>query len=157
MRKQSTLDSISQVLDPELVVFMKVTERNQALQLLVEAAEREGKLFDKTAFFEAIMKREHLVSTGIGMGVAIPHAKLEGFDDFFMVIGIQQGADGIEWEALDGSTVRLIFMIGGPPDRQTDYLKILSRLTMAIKEESRRQGLIQCQKSSEVIEWFKGC
>ena len=149
--------SVSEFLDPNLVVFMNAASRNEALELLVDAAAKAGKLFDRSAFLDAIMKREHIVSTGIGMGVAIPHAKLSGFEDFFIVIGIQQGHEGIEWDALDGSSVRLIFMIGGPADRQTDYLKILSRLTIAIKDEGRRQGLMQSQQGVEVIEWFQGC
>ncbi len=157
MKKSPVIASISEFLDPDLVVFMHAKNRDEALTLLVDAAEKKQKLFDKEAFFDAILKREQIVSTGIGMGVAIPHAKLTGFEEFFIVIGIQQGHEGIEWEALDGSSVRLIFMIGGPPDRQTDYLKILSRLTIAIKEEKRRQGLAQCQTGFEVIEWFRGC
>jgi PTS system nitrogen regulatory IIA component len=157
MKNQSKIASVSEFLSPDLVVFMNAKGRDEALTLLVEALEQQDKLFDKEAFFDAIMKREQIVSTGIGMGVAIPHAKLPGFEDFFIAIGIQQGHEGIDWDALDGSSVRLIFMIGGPPDRQTDYLKILSRLTMAIKDEKRRMGLTQCQKGFEVIEWFQGC
>ena len=62
--------------------------------------------------------------TGIGIGVAIPHAKLEGYSDFFIAIGVQK-KKGIDWNALDGSDVKLIFMIGGPENKQTEYLKIL--------------------------------
>ena len=78
------------------------------------------------AGFGSHVKREKIVSTGIGMGVAIPHAKLPSFDRFFLAVGLQKVKDGIDWDALDGAPVRLIFMIGGPANQQTDYLKILS-------------------------------
>ncbi|HEY5235368.1 MAG TPA: PTS sugar transporter subunit IIA, partial [Rhabdochlamydiaceae bacterium] len=74
----------------------------------------------------------------------------------FIAIGIQ-GGRGIEWNSLDGSQVHLIFMIGGPDNRQTEYLKILSRLTMAIKESERRKALLKATSAKQVIDLFKGC
>ena len=74
----------------------------------------------------------------------------------FIVIGIQSKR-GIEWNALDGAPVRLIFMIGGPENKQTEYLKILSHLTMAIKDEERRKKIIKATKAREVIDLFEGC
>ncbi len=63
------------------------------------------------------MEREKIVSTGIGMGVAIPTPKLNSVEDFFIAIAVL--THGVEWNALDGGPVRLIFMIGGPDDKQT--------------------------------------
>jgi PTS system nitrogen regulatory IIA component len=102
------------------------------------------------------MDREKIVSTGIGLGVAIPHAKMAGYDDFFIAIGIQEGR-GIEWYSLDGSHVHLIFMIGGPASRQTEYLNILSKLTLAIKDSERRQSLLKATSARQVIDLFKNC
>lgn len=148
---------IAEYLDPKLIVFFDVKKREEALDQLIERLNTEGKLFDKEAFKDAIYKREGVVSTGIGMSVAVPHARLHGFDKFFIAVGIQRGLDGIEWDALDGSNVRLVFMIGGPFEKHTDYLAILSKLTMAIKDESRRKGLFECQNASDVIKLFEGC
>jgi nitrogen PTS system EIIA component len=53
--------------------------------------------------------------------------------------------------------VRLVFMIGGPDNKQTEYLKILSHLTMAIKNEERRKKLMKAYNAQEVIELFAGC
>ena len=112
-------------------------------------------MIDRQAFFQAILEREKIVSTGIGIGVAIPHAKLIGYDDFFIAVGIQK-LHGIDWNALDGSLVRIIFMIGGPENQQTRYLKILSHLTLAIKDEQRRKALLRAQSSKEIIQIFRG-
>jgi PTS system nitrogen regulatory IIA component len=144
---------ISKYLDPHLVVFLDVATRDEALDALVDVADRGGKLNDRQAFYEAIMEREKIVSTGIGMGAAIPHAKLPTYDDFFIVIGIAR--KGLDWNALDGSPVRLIFMIGGPDDKQTEYLQILSALTQAIKDEQIRKKLLTLNSPLDMIELFK--
>src|SRR3972149_2815942 len=122
MRRDQDM-GIDDYLEEDLILFLQTKDRNDALSSLVDALDRSGKLKDKSAFFSSILQREKVVSTGIGLGVAIPHAKMEGYEDFFIAIGIQQEGMGIEWQALDGAPVRLIFMIGGPDHRQTDYLK----------------------------------
>ena len=154
--KKEIIVTISSYLDARRVLFLNEGNRDDALLALVDLLDKAGKLQDKEAFYQAILEREKIVSTGIGMGVAIPHAKLTGYEDFFIAIGIQ-GRPGIEWNSLDGGPVRLIFMIGGPENRQTEYLKILSHLTMAIKDEQRRKKLFKAISSQEVIDLFAGC
>lgn len=143
---------ISHYLDPELVCFLEVDSREEALIVIVEHLDKHGKLVDKSAFYQAVLDREKLVSTGIGMGVAIPHAKLSSYNDFFIAIGILR--KGVSWDALDGAPVRLIFMIGGPDDKQTEYLQILSRLTYAIKDERRRKKILQLTSPAEIVKLF---
>jgi PTS system nitrogen regulatory IIA component len=154
--KRGEVVAISDYLDPRLVVFLESEKRDEVLLELVTLLDRAGKLKGAEIFYNAILEREKIVSTGIGLAVAIPHAKLEGYDDFFIAIGIQR-KKGVEWNALDGSPVRLVFMIGGPDNKQTEYLKILSHLTMAIKNEERRKKLMKAYRPEEVIELFAGC
>jgi nitrogen PTS system EIIA component len=148
--------SLSEYLDDRLVVFLEAQSQGEAIKALIEALDGAHKLKDPIAFHKAILDREKIVSTGIGLGVALPHAKLSGYEEFFIAIGIQ-GGRGIEWNSLDGSQVHLIFMIGGPDNRQTEYLKILSRLTMAIKDPERRKALLKATSAKQVIDLFKGC
>ena len=99
------------------------------------------------------MEREKIVSTGIGMGTAIPHAKITTSEDFFIAIGIL--AEGIEWNSLDGIPVRIIFMIGGPDNKQTQYLQVLSSLTHIIKNESLRKKMLTLKSTEEIIKVIK--
>lgn len=144
---------VSKYLDPQLICFLDADTQEKAIKILVEKMASSGKLHDKEAFFKAIIDREKIVTTGIGMGVAIPHAKLPEYDDFFIAIGIL--SNGIEWGALDGWPVRLIVMIGGPDDKQTEYLQILSNLTMAIKDEERRKKILTSHDPKEIIKLFQ--
>lgn len=147
--------SIADYLSKNQILFLEVKERKEALIALVDLLDRAGKLREKEQFFSSILQREKIVSTGIGLGVAIPHAKLEGYEDFFIAIGIQKEGMGLEWNALDGVPVRLIFMIGGPDNRQTDYLQILSSLTTAIKDGVRRKNLLASKTPDQVLDWFQ--
>jgi PTS system nitrogen regulatory IIA component len=144
---------ISKFFDPHLTIFLNANSRDESLHSLVEVLHQNGKVKNVQAFYQAIIDREKVVSTGIGMGVAIPHAKLTDYDDFFIAIGIL--SKGIDWNALDGAPVRLIFMIGGPDDKQTEYLQILSKLTLAIKDEQRRKKLLTLNSPPDIIELFK--
>jgi len=146
--------AINDYLDEKLVSHLDVHTQNEALETLVNLLDKEGKLHDREAFFEAILDREKIISTGIGIGVAIPHAKLQGYDDFFVAIGIQKD-EGIQWKALDGLPVRLIFMIGGPEDQQTEYLNILSMITTAIKDEECRKALLKAKSARDVVAIFE--
>ncbi|NGX38276.1 MAG: PTS system fructose-specific EIIABC component [Chlamydiae bacterium] len=146
---------ISDYLDEELVTFLDANSQQEALASMIDLLDQKGELRDRDAFFKAILEREKIVSTGIGISVAIPHAKLSGYDDFFIAIGIQK-KEGIEWQALDDLPVRLIFMIGGPEDKQTEYLNILSMITAAIKDEERRKNLLKATNGSDVIAIFEG-
>ncbi len=144
---------VSNYLDESSICFLNVNSRDEALDALVEALASTGKIADRESFFKAILDREKIVSTGIGMGVAIPHAKMDEFDSFFIAVGIQK-EKGLEWNALDKAPVKLIFMIGGPENRQTEYLQILSRLTFALKNVELRKNLLNSDKKKLVLELF---
>lgn len=145
---------IADYLDDRLVAFLDVDTRDEAIDLLIDILDKADKLPDRSAFRNAILHREQLVSTGIGMGVAVPHAKLAGLSEFFIVIGIQT-KKGIDWNALDKAPVRLIFLIGGPEGRQSEYLQILSLLTSAIKNLDLRREILQLQTGAEVVALFE--
>ena len=144
---------IAKYLNPNLILFLDLDTRDEVLHTIVEALQQSGKLEDPNSFFQAILDRERIVSTGIGMGVAIPHAKLSSYDDFFIAIAILQ--KGVDWNALDGAPVKLIFLIGGPDDKQTEYLQILSRLTFALKDEERRKKMLTLNSPTAIIDLLK--
>lgn len=139
---------------PKHVVFLTAESRDDALQKLVHQLHEQGEVEDEKMFLQAIIEREKIVSTGIGMGVAIPHAKFPTFNHFFIAIGILRKP--IDWHALDRAPVRIVFMIGGPDDKQTEYLQILSGLTQMIKDEGKRKKLLTLEEPAAIIELFNG-
>lgn len=149
-KRKKKLIKISSYLNVNLVSFLTVNSRYEAISVLVGNLSEKSNFVDEKVFQKAIIDREKIVSTGIGMGVAIPHAKLDLLDKFFISVGIQQNR-GIDWDSIDGASVRLVFMIGGPDNKQDEYLQILSRLTLIIKDEALRKKLINAENEEEVI------
>jgi nitrogen PTS system EIIA component len=147
------MKNIAEYLDSRCVLFLKAETREEALEELVQALDSAKKLQNVTEFKDAVLARERIVSTGIGMGVAIPHAKLAGYSNFFIAIGIQK--HGIPWDALDDSPVRVVFLVGGPDGKQTEYLQLLSGITVAIKDRERRKALLSAETPQAVLNLFK--
>jgi len=145
---------ISNYIDKRLIYFLKETTKEEALHNVVRDSLKIKELPDGDKFYNAICEREKIVSTGIGMGVAIPHAKLHSYHDFFIAVAILER--GVDWGAMDGAPVRLIFLIGGPDDKQNEYLKILSLLTGALRDENLRKEMLTATRAEEIIKLFEG-
>ncbi len=140
-------------LNQKLVFFLDAESKDDVLNQIVKMTVEAMELPEGDRFCKAIFDREKLVSTGIGMGVAIPHAKLTAYNDFFIAIAVLKS--GVDWNTLDGAPVRLIFLIGGPDDKQTEYLKILSSLTGVLRDEELRKNLIGAVSAKEVMNLFE--
>ncbi|MBZ4683822.1 MAG: nitrogen system component [Fusobacteriaceae bacterium] len=144
---------IKKILKEENVVFLDTQDMKSTIEILSEKAEKIGCISSKDEFKEAILERESLVSTGIGFGIAMPHAKLDSIDEFFMIIGINE--NGIDWDAIDRKPVSAVFLIGGPSNEQKKYLQIIAKLMLLVKNSNRREKLLAAKTAKEVIELFQ--
>ncbi|MBM3193612.1 MAG: PTS sugar transporter subunit IIA [Chlamydiae bacterium] len=134
-----------------VVSFLDVKSREEAIKTLVSKLD-----IDHSKVFDAVMQRERVVSTGIGIGIAIPHAKIEEIDDFYVAIGIIKN-EGVDWDAIDHLPVKLVLLICGPQERHGEYLQLLSKLTKKIKEEETRRALFVAKTEEEVVKIFQEC
>ncbi len=149
----SDVSDVFDYLDPQLVIFLDASSRDEVIGTLVDVIYKEGRLHDKSTFYNAIIEREKIVSTGVGMGTAIPHAKLSDCEGFFIAIGIL--SKGVDWQAIDRAPVRIVFMVGGPDGKQTEYLRLLSGLTSAIKDEGIRKKILSTKSKQEIVDLFR--
>ena len=108
---------------------------------------------DVDEFKRTINERESIISTGIGQGFAIPHVKNELVENFFITMGIVR--DGVEWDAIDNEPVHVIFMIGGPDGKQNEYLSILSKLSLIIKNPLNKEFMLNAANASEILNFFQ--
>ena len=139
-------------MDVKNIGFIQESKKKEVLEKMVQMSFDNGKIKDFESFKSAIIEREGIMSTGLGLGMAVPHAKLKGIDEFFVTIGILQ--DPVDWQAIDDQPVSLVFMIGGPDNRQKDYLGILSKLVLFTKNKKRHEGLLKAATPEEVIQLF---
>ena len=113
-------------------------------------AEREGVAAADRAIIAAALAREEEGSTGVGNGVALPHAKSAGAER--PMVAFARSREGVEWNALDGEPVHLVFLISLPEERSgEEHLELLAELSEALTEESCRQGLLDAGSASEVL------
>lgn len=150
-RKQGECRVIETCFDEELIIVSDFQKRDLALRELCDLAKEKGYVKDAETFYKAVLKREEMVSTGIGLGVAIPHAKLASIDKFFVMVSLFKD-QGVDWKAIDKEPVKLVFLIGGPPNQQAKYLQLLSQLTAAIKNENFRTMLLKSQSPEDIFQ-----
>lgn len=141
---------LTHYLTKDSIFFLDALTRKEVIEQLLAQVEKQHRWVDPKAFHQAILDREQIVSTSIGLGVAIPHARIESCKEFFVLLGILK--TGVEWEAVDHLPIRLVFLVGGPEDKPTEYLQLLSEVTMAIKEDKFRKELLQQTTAEGVFE-----
>src|SRR5215211_5250278 len=119
-------------LTPQAVLpALRVNGKKQALhELASQSASLTG--LDERAVFETLLQRERLGSTGIGEGLAIPHGKLPGLDRLFGLVARLDKP--IDFEALDGQPVDILFLLLAPEGAGADHLKALARVARALRE-----------------------
>lgn len=144
--------NISQLLNEKNIYFINKTDKVSVITELAAKSLACGKITEPDDFYQALVERENLMSTGIGLGVAIPHAKLSSIKDFFITVGIL--SQPVEWDAIDKQPVKIVFLIGGPAESQSSYLQILAQLMLVIKNESLLNKLKTAQSAAEVIKVF---
>jgi PTS system nitrogen regulatory IIA component len=114
-----------------IIPALKVNGKKQALQeLAAKAAELSG-LSERT-IFETLTQREKLGSTGVGSGIAIPHGKLSKLNKLFGVFARLERP--IDFEALDGQAVDLVFLLLAPEGAGADHLKALARVARLLRD-----------------------
>jgi PTS system nitrogen regulatory IIA component len=131
------MPDLADVILPGHIAWLETTSKEEALNQLLSLLSLSRAVKDPTALRQAVFAREVLMSTGVGYGVAIPHAKIPTVESFVVAIGIVPG--GIAFgSTVDDDPVRLIVMIAGPARAQEGYLKLLSTLMRFIKSEKGR-------------------
>ena len=130
---------LSQHLTEHRVIELVGTTKEAVLAELTASFEAAPEVADAAALLAAILKRERIVSTGIGLGVAIPHAKIDSVADFVLAYG--RSLAGIPFDAIDDQPVHHVVVIAGPPDQQQRYLQFLATVTLKMKDAVLRATL----------------
>lgn len=116
-----------------IIPSLKANSKKQILQeLSASAAELTGA--DERDIFDTLLQRERLGSTGVGNGVAIPHGKLTGLDSIVSVFAKLEAP--VDFEAIDGEPVDLVFLLLAPESAGADHLKALARISRLLREPS---------------------
>jgi PTS system nitrogen regulatory IIA component len=132
---------LTELLSPDRVLVpLPAGDRHAAIAALTRRlAERAGAGYDEV--LAAVLERESVLSTGIGFGVAIPHARSAAVRELTMVAGVSRSP--VPFDAIDGEPVRLFFLIVGPEASAGLHVKILSRIARLVRRDAVRQQLLE--------------
>jgi fructose PTS system EIIBC or EIIC component len=145
---------ITELLTEKTVILnLRAKEKPQVLDELSEKLELAGKLNDKKAYREAIDAREAESTTGIGDGIAIPHAKTKAVKAPAIAFG--RSEQGVDYNSLDGQPAHLFFMIAASEGASNEHLETLSKLSTFLINKDFREELMKAHTPEEVISLFE--
>jgi fructose-specific phosphotransferase system IIA component len=140
---------LTEILKPENIkVPLEATNKNAAISELVHLLAVNGQVTDEKKVLDSVLEREATRTTGIGNGLAIPHGKCNGTTDLVMAIG--KPAVPIDFQAIDGRPVSLIWMLASPPDKTGPHIHALARISRLMTID-KFQAALRAAKSSQEI------
>jgi PTS system nitrogen regulatory IIA component len=151
MEPQYGIIQIENIISPDRVIFLNYAAKRDALQALADNLAGAPQVKNRQELVQEIIKREDLMSTAIGRGIAIPHVRLASVTDLVVSVGISR-TDIIDFQALDDEPVRLLFMIAAAYNQHAYYLQTLSFFSARLKNRELRASLLSAETPREVYE-----
>ena len=140
-------------LKPECLVILKESTKQAALnELATVAAEQSG--IDLATLETAIAKREELMSTGIGNGLAIPHVRLSAAKSATLAVGVTAGGIA-DYQSLDEKPVHIVVLIIAPQGQHDTYIRLLAKVTDVLRHEDMRARVLQAADADQLYRIFK--
>ena len=132
-----------------VIIDLAATSKSAAIDEMTKKLDVAGRLNSLDGFREAILKRESQSTTGIGEGIAIPHAKTDAVKTPSILFA--KSVKGVDYESLDGQPAHLLFMIAASAGANNEHLETLSRLSSLLMDAKFRQDLMAAKTPEEVI------
>ena len=142
---------LTEILKPENIrVPLTATTKTDAIGELVALLADNKDITDPKKVLDSVLDREATRTTGIGNGLAIPHGKCTGTGDLVMAIG--KAATPIDFQAIDGRPVTLIWLLTSPPDKTGPHIHALARISRLMTIDKFRQALNGAQTGQDVYD-----
>lgn len=144
---------ISQLLTEKGVsTNLTATSKMEAIDALINLLSHEVSADLLEQIRTAVKERESIMSTGVGKGLAIPHAKVPGLDRNLAAFAILEHA--VDYESIDMQPVSMIFLMVGPTTQNSEHIKMLSRISRLMNNEQFRERLQKCSSEQELVQAF---
>ena len=134
-------------------VPLESTDKRAVIDELVDLLAAAGQVASPQTLRDAVWSREQTRTTGIGHGLAIPHGKAAGMKSLAMAVG--KPAEPLDFEAIDNKPVRLVVLLASPPDKTSDHIQALARISRLMTVEDFRSKIYEAQTAEEVFELIK--
>jgi fructose-specific phosphotransferase system IIA component len=142
---------LTEILKPQNIkVPLNAKTKAEAIGELVSLLADNGELTDPKKVLDSVLERETTRTTGIGNGLAIPHGKCTGTDHLVMAIG--RPATPVDFQAIDGRPVNLIWLLSSPPDKTGPHIHALARISRLMTIDKFRHALSEAKTSQEIYD-----
>ncbi|HDR06277.1 MAG TPA: PTS sugar transporter subunit IIA [Candidatus Coatesbacteria bacterium] len=146
--------NLSDAIEKKAVLLdLEAGDKDGLLETLTLAVCRSSRVKDSVAAREAILEREGLSPTGMGYGVAMPHARVKSVTS--PVLGFASLADGVEYGSVDGEPVRLVFLLLTPSSHPELNVHLLGRLSRICQREENRRRLLGFEKPGDFLAFLR--
>jgi fructose-specific phosphotransferase system IIA component len=142
---------LTEILKPRNIkLSLESSDKTQAITELVQLLADNGELTDSRKVLESVLERESTRTTGIGNGLAIPHGKTTGTNDLVMAIG--RPIKPIDFQAIDGRPVSIIWLLSSPPTKTGDHIKALAQISRLMTIDRFRVALNSVATAEEMFD-----
>jgi len=142
---------LSKFCGEDLISFeLSAQTKDEAIKELVDLASKSKLIKDAGQLLKDIVEREKLVTTGVGYGVAFPHAKSRAIRGIIIAFG--RSKRGIDFDSMDKKPVHIFFLIAAPEDAIGAHLNVMARLSYLMKSEKNRERLSKIKSPKELLE-----
>lgn len=135
---------IEHILSPDRIIYLDYATRRDALVKLADVLGTAPQVKNRQELTHEILRREQLMTTAIGCGIAIPHVRLSSVTDLVMAVGLSK-KNILDFDAIDGQPVNLIFMIAAAGSQHTYYLQTLAFFSTKLKDARLRSLLLHAE------------
>lgn len=140
--------------EKRILLNLKARYKEESIKEIAALLKDSKDIVNFRTFLSDVFEREKAGTTGIGNGLAIPHARTDAVKDFVIAFGRSQ--EGVEFKSLDGNLAKLIFLMGTPKEKGLSaYLKLLAQLTKILKNADFRESLLKASSPKEILNEFK--
>jgi len=127
---------------------LQAADKKGVIDELVDLLVASGRVTDGKALKDAVWTREQMRTTGIGSGLAIPHGKCAGMQSLAMAIG--KPAKPLDFEAIDSKPVQLVVLLASPPDRASDHIQALAKISRLMTMDQFRNQIYAAGSAEEI-------
>ncbi|MCL1833756.1 MAG: PTS sugar transporter subunit IIA [Leptospirales bacterium] len=147
------MNSVTEYTDLKYIKNINASNKFDAIEELAKVFDGRDLCNDIDSLINALKEREAIMSTGIGAGIAIPHAKLQTVNEMAFAIGVSK--KGIDFDSMDGYAVNLIILVIAGEKQHKDYLRLLSNIMAILKNEPVKEKIIDAISSEEILNIIK--
>jgi len=145
---------LDEALSPDRVYQTGERRKDDLINVLVDGLAGSGEVDDPEALRQAIFTREGLMSTGIGLGVGVPHARISSVRRMVVAVAVNQ--EPLEdYDAIDSEPVQIVFLVAGRPDQQSNYVRLLAAISHIVKDPENRKHLIEASSPEEAYQLIR--